>query len=109
MNLERRVHRGDDIDIADHELDINVAPDRSWQWKDEVSFAEKTGHPVYWSVDEAAAIRAEGTRVARLAEAGTFPSTAPGATSGRRGPGRRRPARRCPAAPFSDCPSTRLP
>ncbi|MGW3660159.1 DUF402 domain-containing protein [Streptomyces sp. NPDC005151] len=73
VNLERRVHHGDDIDIADHELDINVAPDRSWQWKDEESFAEKTGHPVYWSADEAAAIRAEGTRVARLAEAGTFP------------------------------------
>ena len=64
VNLERRVHHGDDIDIADHELDINVAPDRSWQWKDEESFAEKTGHPVYWSADEAAAIRAEGMRVA---------------------------------------------
>lgn len=73
VNLERRVHHGDDIDIADHELDINVAPDRSWQWKDEESFAEKTGHPAYWTAEEAAAIRTEGARVARLAEAGTFP------------------------------------
>ncbi|MET8742754.1 DUF402 domain-containing protein [Streptomyces sp. NPDC004728] len=73
VNLERRIHRGDDIDITDHELDINVAPDRSWRWKDEESFAEKTGHPVYWSADEASAIRDEGASVARLAEAGTFP------------------------------------
>ncbi|MFE9817783.1 DUF402 domain-containing protein [Streptomyces sp. NPDC005773] len=73
VNLERRVHHGADIDIADHELDINVAPDRTWQWKDEDSFAEKTGHPAYWNAEEAMAIRTEGNRVARLAEAGTFP------------------------------------
>lgn len=73
VNLERRVHRGDDIDITDHELDINVAPDRSWRWKDEQSFAEKTGDPAYWSADEASAIRSEGDSVVRLAEAGTFP------------------------------------
>lgn len=73
VNLERRVHHGEDIDIADHELDINVAPDRTWQWKDEDSFAEKTGHPAYWNAEEATAIRTEGNRVARLAEAGTFP------------------------------------
>lgn len=73
VNLERRVHRGDDIDITDHELDINVAPDRTWCWKDEQSFAEKTGHPAYWTAEEAVAIRTEGDTVARLAEAGTFP------------------------------------
>lgn len=73
VNLERRVHHGDDIDIADHELDLNVAPDRTWRWKDEQSFAEKTGHPAYWTAEEAAAIRTEGDTVARLAEAGTFP------------------------------------
>ncbi|MFD4033385.1 DUF402 domain-containing protein [Streptomyces sp. NPDC058637] len=73
VNLERRVHHGEDIDVVDHELDIEVAPDRNWRWKDERSFAEKTGHPAYWSADEAAGIRTEGERVARLADAGTFP------------------------------------
>ncbi|TXS16888.1 DUF402 domain-containing protein [Streptomyces sp. wa22] len=73
VNLEHRTHHGDDIDVADHELDVLVAPDRSRQLKDERSFAEKTGHPAYWSAQEAAAIRAEGRRVAGLAEAGAFP------------------------------------
>lgn len=73
VNLEHRLHRDPDIDVADHELDITVAPDRTWKWKDERSFAEKTGDPAYWSATEAAAIRAEGERVARLAEAGAFP------------------------------------
>ncbi|MGW0780461.1 DUF402 domain-containing protein [Streptomyces sp. NPDC002913] len=73
VNLEHRSHHGDDIDVTDHELDITVAPDRSWRWKDERSFAEKTGHPAYWSAAEAASIRAEGERVVRLAEAGDFP------------------------------------
>ncbi|MCX5411170.1 DUF402 domain-containing protein [Streptomyces sp. NBC_00059] len=73
VNLEHRSHRGDDIDVTDHELDITVAPDGSWRWKDERSFAEKTGHPAYWSAAEAASIRAEGERVARLAESGAFP------------------------------------
>ncbi len=73
VNLEHRDHRGDDIDVTDHELDIVVAPDRGWRWKDERSFAEKTGHPAYWTAAEAAAIREEGRAVTRLAEAGTFP------------------------------------
>ncbi|WP_329206534.1 DUF402 domain-containing protein [Streptomyces sp. NBC_01696] len=73
VNLEHRTHHGEDIDVADHELDITVAADRSWRWKDERSFAEKTGHPAYWSAKEAGAIRAEGERVARLAESGAFP------------------------------------
>lgn len=97
VNLERRVHHGADIDISDHELDINVAPDRTWTWKDERSFAEKTGHPAYWTAEEAHAIRSEGTTVAQLAEAGTFPSTAPGAISGHRPGGRPHPARLPPA------------
>ncbi|WP_069171457.1 DUF402 domain-containing protein [Streptomyces griseus] len=73
VNLERRVHHGEDIDVADHELDITVSPDHVWQWKDERSFAEKTGHPAYWSADEAAAIRAEGERVVRCVETRSFP------------------------------------
>ncbi|MFC9948273.1 DUF402 domain-containing protein [Streptomyces pratensis] len=73
VNLEHRTHHGEDIDVTDHELDLTVAADRSWRWKDERSFAEKTGHPAYWSTPEAAAIRAEGSRVSRLAESGAFP------------------------------------
>ncbi|MEE1737326.1 DUF402 domain-containing protein [Streptomyces sp. BE147] len=73
VNLEHRVRRGEDIDVVDQELDITVAPDRTWRWKDERSFAEKTGHPAYWSAGEAAAIRSEGERMARLAESGAFP------------------------------------
>ncbi|MFD9288626.1 DUF402 domain-containing protein [Streptomyces sp. NPDC060030] len=73
VNLEHRTHHGEDIDVTDHELDVLVAPDRNWQWKDERSFAEKTGHPAYWSAKEAAAIRTEGRRLARLAETGAFP------------------------------------
>ncbi|MER5555641.1 DUF402 domain-containing protein [Streptomyces sp. NPDC002793] len=73
VNLEHRDHRGEDIDVADHELDITVSADRTWRWKDERSFAQKTGHPAYWSTEEATAIRAEGERVARVAESGAFP------------------------------------
>jgi hypothetical protein len=73
VNLERRARHGDDIHVRDLELDIAVAPDRSWRWKDEQSFADKTGHPAYWTAEEAAAVRDEGHRVARSAEAGRFP------------------------------------
>ncbi|GAA3510939.1 DUF402 domain-containing protein [Streptosporangium album] len=73
VNLEQRRQRGDAVDVIDHELDITVAPDRVWQWKDEESFAEKIGHPAYWSAEEASAVRAEGERVTGLIEAGAFP------------------------------------
>lgn len=59
-------------DIRDHALDVVVAPDRSWQWKDEDEFAERTGHPLYWSADEAARIRAEGERLIEAAVAGKY-------------------------------------
>lgn len=61
------------VDTADHALDVRVAPDRSWGWKDEEEFASRTGHPLYWSAAEAAVIRAEGERLAKLAEAAAFP------------------------------------
>ncbi|MFD5818408.1 DUF402 domain-containing protein [Streptomyces sp. NPDC127038] len=73
VNFERRFRHSDSINVIDLELDLTVAPDRTWQWKDEESFEAKTGHPAYWTTDEAAAIRAEGKEVARLAEAGRFP------------------------------------
>jgi hypothetical protein len=73
VNLERRVYHDDVIDVFDHELDLYVHADRSWTWKDEESFAEKTGHPAYWSAEEAADIRAAGEEVAALAKAAAFP------------------------------------
>lgn len=61
------------IDTVDYDLDLEVPPDRRWQWKDEDEFAHHLAHPdVYW-VDDEAAVRAEGVRVAAIAEAGGFP------------------------------------
>jgi protein associated with RNAse G/E len=73
VNLERRAHIADAIDVIDHELDIVVDPDGVWRWKDEESFVSKIGHPAYWSHKEASAIRAEGERATRLIEAGAYP------------------------------------
>ncbi|GGM30696.1 DUF402 domain-containing protein [Dactylosporangium sucinum] len=74
VNLETPLVRRDGgIDIVDHHLDIVVAPDRSWQWKDEQDFADCTGVPGFWTADEAAVIRAEGLRVVAAVEAGRFP------------------------------------
>ncbi|HEY3507479.1 MAG TPA: DUF402 domain-containing protein [Actinocatenispora sp.] len=77
VNLERNVLWTDGdtvgIDAVDQELDGWVTPDRTWHWKDEESFADKTGDPAFWSADEAAAVRAEGERVRALATAGAAP------------------------------------
>jgi len=59
------------IDIRDHALDVVVAADGSWQWKDEDEFTERIGHPLYWSANDAALIRAEGERLIEAAVAGT--------------------------------------
>lgn len=61
------------VDVADHELDLVVAPDRSWQWKDEAELDVVTGLPGYWDAAGSAAIRAEGRRVLSDVEAGRFP------------------------------------
>jgi hypothetical protein len=61
------------VDTADQALDLRFAPDRSWRWKDEDEFTARTGHPSYWTVDEAAGIRAEGEKLIKLAEAAEFP------------------------------------
>lgn len=78
VNLEDPVRRWDDgavagVDTADHALDIVVAPDCSWRWKDEDEFVAKTGHPLYWTAQEAAAIRGRGERLITLVETGQFP------------------------------------
>ncbi|MFE0463260.1 DUF402 domain-containing protein [Kitasatospora sp. NPDC058965] len=73
VNLEDRHRRDGAVVVTDLELDLVVSPDRSWRWKDEESFAEKTGLPGYWTPARAAAARADGRAVAALAEAGAFP------------------------------------
>ncbi|WP_326999938.1 DUF402 domain-containing protein [Dactylosporangium sp. NBC_01737] len=74
VNLESPAHRRDGgIDIVDHHLDVVVAPDRTWRWKDEDEFTDCIGRPGFWTAEEAAAIRAEGVRVIADAEAGRFP------------------------------------
>lgn len=78
INLEEPARRWDDgelagIDTVDYDLDVVVAPDRTWRWKDEDEFAHHLAHPdVYW-VDDAEAVRAEGERVIKVVEAGEFP------------------------------------
>jgi hypothetical protein len=78
VNLEEPGVRWDDgavagVDVVDQDLDVVVAPDRSWQWKDEDEFAERLAFPGHYWVPDPAAVRAEGERVIKLAEAGEFP------------------------------------
>jgi hypothetical protein len=61
------------LDTRDQALDIWVEPDRCWTWKDEDEFAERTGHPDYWTAEEATGIRAEGEKLTALIEAGVHP------------------------------------
>ena len=74
VNLEAPfVRRPDGVETVDHVLDIVVTPEREWAWKDADELAQRTGHPLYFGADEAAAIRAEGERIVGLIEAGKFP------------------------------------
>jgi predicted RNA-binding protein associated with RNAse of E/G family len=78
VNLEERAVRWDDGDLAgvdtvDQDLDVVVAPDRSWQWKDEDEFAERLALPDHYWVPDEAAVWAEGRRVIKRIEAGEFP------------------------------------
>ncbi|HEX8628333.1 MAG TPA: DUF402 domain-containing protein [Catenuloplanes sp.] len=78
VNLEEPAVRWDDgavagVDIVDQDLDIVVAPDLAWQWKDEEEFTERLAYPEHYWVGDAAAVRAEGERVVKLIEAGEFP------------------------------------
>ncbi|WP_067508387.1 DUF402 domain-containing protein [Actinoplanes sp. TFC3] len=66
VNLETPARRWPGgVDCRDQVLDLVVAPDRSWGWKDEDDFAQSDGDP--------APIRAEGEQVIKLVEAGEFP------------------------------------
>jgi hypothetical protein len=78
VNLEEHAVRWDDgavagIDVVDQDLDIVVAPDRTWQWKDEDEFAERLAHPDHYWVPDEAAVWAEGRRVIKMVEAADFP------------------------------------
>jgi protein associated with RNAse G/E len=78
VNLERPAVRWRDasiagVDTTDYDLDVIVAPDRSWRWKDEEEFVSRLREPALYWVDDEAAVRAEGERLVKLAEAGEFP------------------------------------
>ncbi|WP_307244033.1 DUF402 domain-containing protein [Catenuloplanes indicus] len=78
VNLEAPVLRWDDgavagVDMVDQDLDIVVAPDRTWRWKDEDEFAERLAFPDHYWVPDADAVWAEGKRVVERIEAGEFP------------------------------------
>lgn len=79
VNLERPGVRweNDDglvgIDTIDYDLDIVVAADRTWRWKDEDEFAAHLAIPENYWVDDEAAVRASGAGVVKLIEAGEFP------------------------------------
>jgi len=73
VNLQDPVKRvATGFDTADHVLDLDVAPDLSWSWKDEDEFAiaKEIGR---FSAEEADAIRAEGERVIPEIEARRWP------------------------------------
>jgi hypothetical protein len=78
VNLEEAAVRWDDgevagVDMVDQDLDIWVAQDRSWQWKDEEELVERLAFASHYWVSDEAAVRAEGRRVVKLIEAGEFP------------------------------------
>ncbi|ASW54008.1 DUF402 domain-containing protein [Plantactinospora sp. KBS50] len=78
VNLEEPGVRWDDgavagVDVVDQDLDVVVAADRSWVWKDEDEFVERLALPEHYWVPDEAAVRAEGERVIKMVEAGEFP------------------------------------
>jgi hypothetical protein len=60
------------FDTNDHTLDIVVAPDLAWRWKDEEDFAGRIEQGIY-SAELAAEVRAEAQRVIAAIEACRFP------------------------------------
>lgn len=63
------------FDTVDHVLDVDVAPDRIWAWKDEDEFAIVQERGLI-SPEEAAAIRSEGERVIAAVERNDWPFNA---------------------------------
>jgi protein associated with RNAse G/E len=74
VNLEAPyTRRLDGVDTKDFVLDIVVAPDRLWEWKDAEEFDDRIGNPLYFDSSTADAVRVEGERLIKLIEAGDFP------------------------------------
>jgi hypothetical protein len=73
VNLQDPLRRSSvGFDTADHILDITVAPDRTWEWKDEDEFAEAIEHGRF-TLEEAARIRATGEAVIALMKRDVWP------------------------------------
>jgi Protein of unknown function (DUF402) len=73
VNLERPLVRSPvGFDYLDHELDILVRPDRSWEFLDEGEFEEAQALGVI-EPEEAVAVRAEAERVVARIEEWTAP------------------------------------
>ena len=78
VNLEEHAIRWDDgelagVDVIDQDLDVIVRPDHTWEWKDEDEFTERLALPEHYWVKDEQAVRAEGRRVIKIAEAQQFP------------------------------------
>lgn len=73
VNLEHRRCGGGRINVFDHELDIEVAADRTWRWKDVASFEAKIGTAGYWTREEADRIGLEAEAVTADIDAGRGP------------------------------------
>ena len=63
------------FDSTDHVLDVQIAPNRTWNWKDEDEFAVVQSRGLI-SPEDAKAIRAEGERVIAAAEQNLWPFNA---------------------------------
>jgi len=78
VNLEKRAVRWDDgdvagVDVTDHDLDIVVHHDLTWEWKDEDELTERLAFPDHYWVGDPAAVWAEGRRVIKKIESAEFP------------------------------------
>jgi hypothetical protein len=78
VNLEEPAVAWDDtttagVDLTDHDLDIWVWPDRSWQWKDADEFSERLGFPEHYWVSDPDAVWAAAHQMIPLIESGAFP------------------------------------
>jgi hypothetical protein len=74
VNLEDTpVRWAEGLDTSDQALDIWVGPDHSWRLKDKDEFAERIGHPWFWTEEEAQQIRAHASHAIRLIESAAFP------------------------------------
>lgn len=63
VNMQAPLERdGDAFDTQDHELDIRVAPDGTWRWKDEQELQDWVRRGRF-TREEVEAIRTEGERV----------------------------------------------